>query len=185
MKLNFDEIVSVAGKGGLYKIVKPTKNGYIVEELADARKKMVLGPNHRVSLLKEISIYTTDQEGAIPLRDVYLKMKNKYSKDLPVSTKDDSKALFDFLAEIVPDFDSEKVYHSDVKKLVSWYGLILSEDPEISFKEDDDKDSKDKIDEKLKSTKSKTKPKKAPVAKNQGASSKKATQKPVTPQKKG
>ncbi len=183
MKLNFDEIVSVAGKGGLYIIVKPTKNGYIVEELTDARKKMVLGPNHRVSLLKEISIYTTDEEGATPLKDVYLKVKNKFAKELPVSSKDSSEDLFAFLAGVIPNFDTEKVYHSDVKKLVSWYGLILNEDPDISFKEE--KEAKEQEKDTAKTSKAKAKPKKAPAAKNQTAQSKKVTKKPVTPQKKG
>ncbi|QNL22179.1 DUF5606 domain-containing protein [Hyphobacterium sp. CCMP332] len=183
MKLNFDEIVSVAGKGGLYKILKPTKNGYIVEELNDSRKKMVLGPNHRVSLLKEISIYTTDQEGAIPLKDVYGKIKSKYSDALPVSSKDDSSELFTFLGGIVPEFDADKVYHSDVKKLVAWYSLILEEDPNISFKEDEKSAPTTEKEEKKKV--SKPKPKKAPIAKNQNASSKKGSQKPITPQKKG
>ncbi|MEQ8361025.1 MAG: DUF5606 domain-containing protein [Cytophagales bacterium] len=183
MKLNFDEIVSVAGKGGLYKILKPTKNGYIVEELNDSRKKMVLGPNHRVSLLKEISIYTTDQEGAIPLKDVYEKIKSKFSDALPVSSKDDSNALFSFLGGVVPEFDADKVYHSDVKKLVAWYSIILEEDPGISFKDDEKSEAASEKDEKKKV--SKAKPKKAPVAKNQTASSKKVSQKPITPQKKG
>ncbi len=183
MKLNFDEIVSVTGKGGLYKILKPTKNGYIVEELNDSRKKMVLGPNHRVSLLKEISIYTTDQEGAIPLKDVYKKIKGKYATSLPISSKDDSSELFSFLEEVVPQFDTDKVYHSDVKKLVAWYSIILAEDPEISFKDEEKSESTAEKEEKKKV--SKAKPKKAPIAKNQSASSKKVSQKPITPQKKG
>lgn len=145
MSLKFDEIVSVAGKGGLFKVLKPTKNGYIVEELGNSKKKIVLGPNHRVSLLSEISIYTTDTEGARPLKEVYNAIHKKYNKELPVSPKDDKDELFDFIKDIVPDFDPERVYHSDAKKLVSWYMQLMKEAPEISFEEE--KDSKEKDSE--------------------------------------
>ena len=159
MGLKFDDIVSVAGKSGLYKILKPTKNGYIVEELQDQRQKLALGPNHRVSMLKEISIYTTDGEGSIPLIEVYQKVKAKFSEKLPVESKDDTDKLFSFLKEIVPNYDSEKVYHSDVKKLVSWYNFILKEDKNISFiEEKESKDSKDDLAKAGKSTKAKKKP---------------------------
>lgn len=187
MSLKFDEIVSVAGKSGLFKVLKPTKNGYIVEELNDSRKKLVLGPNHRVSLLKEISIYTTDAEGAVPLRDVYEKIYKKYKADLPVSAREEKDELFDFLADIVPDFDSEKVYQSDVKKLVSWYNTIITEDPEISFKEDKETKSGEpkEVAETKKSTDTKAKPKKAPKVSNQVSSSKKGGPKPSANRKMG
>ncbi len=189
MKLNFDEIVSIAGKGGLYKILKPTKNGYIVEELKESRKKLVLGSNHRVSLLKEISIYTTDTEGAVALREVYAEIQKKYKIELPVDAKEDSDALFSFLKEVVPNFDSEKVYQSDVKKLVSWYGIITQEDPEISFVEEEVKEEaqaeqKDALDIQ-KTAKPKTKTRKAAPVKKANAPAKMVTKKPVTPQKKG
>lgn len=138
MSLVFDDIVSVAGKGGLFKILKPTKNGYVVEELHEKRKKIVLGPNHRVSLLKEISIYTTDGEGSVPLKDVYRIVLEKYNTELPVNPKDSSDDLFSFLSEILPNFDNERVYHSDVKKLISWYNLILKENPKMDFKEEEE-----------------------------------------------
>ena len=197
MELTFDEIVSVAGKGGLFKILKPTKNGYIVEELSGSRKKIVLGPNHRVSLLKEISIYTTDGEGAIPLRDVYAQVKSKYNADLPVKPKDDSSDLFKFLGEVVPEFDSERVYHSDVKKLVSWYGIIMQEAPEISFEEDaeeekSESDSASKSSEAKKEksatkkpTASKPKSKKPAASNKQASSAKKGASKPSTSRKMG
>jgi hypothetical protein len=196
MDLSFDEIVSVAGKGGLFKILKPTKNGYIVEEMSDSRKKLVIGPNHRVSLLKEISIYTTDNEGAIPLRDVYSKVLEKYNKELPVSPKDDSEDLFSFLGEVVPEFDAERVYHSDVKKLVSWYGIIMKEAPEISFEEvGENADSDSKDEEKPEGAKPKTSPKKgsssksasakAPKANKQVSSAKKGASKPSASRKMG
>lgn len=181
MNLSFDEIVSVAGKGGLFRILKPTKNGYIVEELSNSRKKLVIGPNNRVSLLKEISIYTNDTEGAIPLRDVYARVKAKFNHELPVSPKDDSSKLFAFLGEIVPEFDGERVYHSDVKKLVSWYGIIMQETAEITFEEEEESAAEET---KTEAKKTKSADAKEPASKPKTTKTPKPN-KPVSASKKG
>mgnify|MGYP001113624933 CR=1 FL=1 len=160
MSLNFDEIVSVAGKSGLYKVLKPTKTGYIVEELDNSKKKLVLGPNHRVSMLKEISIYTMDEEGSKPLRDIYLDFKTRFGKELPVSPKDDSEQLFDFLGDIIPNYDTEKVYHSDIKKLISWYQSLMEKDENMSFEEEAESKDEPEIDKPKKEEKKKKKEKK-------------------------
>ena len=91
--------------------------------------------------------------------DVYNSVKTKFSDKLPVDSKDDADKLFAFLKDIVPNYDAEKVYHSDVKKLVAWYNLILSEDKNISFKEEEEvKDSKEETSKTAKATKTKKKP---------------------------
>jgi hypothetical protein len=120
---------------------------------------MVLGPNHRVSLLKEISIYTTDTEGAVPLNLVFEKIREKYGQKLPCSPKDDSGTLFSFLGDILPEFDAEKVYHSDVKKLVSWYNLLSEIKSDIVFveKEEVKEKPKKKVPSKPKAEKAETK----------------------------
>jgi hypothetical protein len=173
MDLVFDDIVSVAGKGGLFKILKPTKTGYIVEELNDSKKKMVLGPNHRVSLLKEISIYTTDTEGAVPLNLVFEKIREKHGQKLPCAPKDDSGTLFSFLGDILPEFDAEKVYHSDVKKLVSWYNLLSEIKSDIVFVE--------KVEEVKENPKKKTPAK--PKAEKTEVKSDAKTKQPAKPKK--
>lgn len=157
MSLKFDEIVSVAGKSGLYKVLKPTKTGYIVEELENSKKKLVLGPNHRVSMLKEISIYTMDEEGSKPLNEIYDDFKSKYGKNLPVNPKDDSEALFSFLEEVIPNYDSDKVYHSDIKKLISWYQSLMEKDDQLSFAEEIEADEKNEEKDTKKIKKKKTK----------------------------
>jgi hypothetical protein len=128
--MDLRDVASIAGKGGLYKVVKPTKSGVILETLDDSKKKLVANANSRVSILKEISIYTTTVEGTVLLEDVFKIIFDKYGDTLPVKSKDDSATLLAFLGEIVPEFDGEKVYPSDAKKVVSWYNLLFKHYPE-------------------------------------------------------
>ena len=128
--MDLRDVASISGKGGLYKVVKPTKSGVILETLDDSKKKIVANANSRVSILKEISIYTTTAEGTVLLEQVFKIMFDKYGKKLPVKPKDDTKTLLTFLGEIVPEFDVDKVYPSDAKKVVSWYNLLLKHYPE-------------------------------------------------------
>lgn len=141
--MDLKDVASVAGKGGLFKVVKPTRSGVILEALDGSKKKLVANANSRVSILKEISIYTTSAEGTILLEDVFKLIHEKYNADLPVTTKSSNKELLDFLAEIVTDYDDEKVYASDAKKVVSWYNLLLSNYPEqFVFEEDKEETAK-------------------------------------------
>ena len=128
--MDLRDVASIAGKGGLYKVVKPTKSGVSLETLDDSKKKIVANANSRVSILKEISIYTTTAEGTVLLEDVFKTMFDKYGEKLPVKPKDDSTTLLGFLGDLVPEFDSEKVYPSDAKKVVSWYNLLFKHYPE-------------------------------------------------------
>lgn len=127
--MSLQEIASISGKPGLYKVVKPTRTGIILETIDDKKKKIVANANSRVSLLKEISIYTTSDEGSILLEQVLLKIKeSKGNKVEPIS---DEKALFSFLGDIVPDYDADRVYPSDVKKLISWFNTLNKYFPEL------------------------------------------------------
>jgi hypothetical protein len=128
--MDLKDVASIAGKPGLYKVVKPTRNGVILETLDCSKKKLVANANSRVSILKEISIYTNTAEGTVLLEEVYKKIYQKYKDVLPVSIKDDSNTLLNFVEEIIPEFDREKVYPSDAKKIVAWYSLLLENYPE-------------------------------------------------------
>ena len=76
--MELSEIASISGKGVLFRILKPGKSGVILESLDEAKTKIVAGIKHRVSVLHEISIYTTTKEGTAPLADVLVKIKEKY-----------------------------------------------------------------------------------------------------------
>lgn len=125
------DIATVSGKGGLYKVLAPTKSGVILESLDEAKTKMVATTNHRLSLLNEISIYTTTKEGNIPLHDVLKKVHQDFGDDPGVDANSDSDELKSFMKSILPEYDETRVYTSDIKKLVKWYDVILKYAPEV------------------------------------------------------
>jgi hypothetical protein len=125
------EVAAVSGRGGLFKILKPTKNGVILEAIDASKKRFVAGANERVSILNEISIYTTDKEGSVPLETILQKINAKYGADTKITSKSTEDELGAFLASILPDYDREKVYHSDIKKLANWYAILFANFPEV------------------------------------------------------
>ena len=131
------DIAAVAGKGGLFRVVKPGRTGVILESIDTRKSKMVATPNHKVSVLAEISIYTKTEEGSIPLEDVLRKIYEEFANDPGVDSKSSNEELLSFLEYIVPEYDEDRVYPSDVKKLVNWYGILLREEKEWFEKKDD------------------------------------------------
>jgi hypothetical protein len=125
------EIATLSGKGGLFKVVAPTKSGVILESLDDAKTKVVASGNNRLSLLNEISIYTTTREGTVPLEEVLKKIHKDYGNDPGIDSDADSSELKAFLKSVLPEFDESRVYVSDIKKLVKWYSVILKYAPEV------------------------------------------------------
>jgi hypothetical protein len=125
------EIATITGKGGLFRVVAPTKSGVILESLDEAKTKMVATPSHKLSLLNEISIYTTTKEGTTPLVDVLKKIQKEFGDDPGVDPNSDASELKSFMKAILPDYDDERVYVSDIKKLVKWYEIILKHAPEV------------------------------------------------------
>ena len=124
------EIAAITGKPGLYRILKPNKNGVIVESL-DAAKTRILAPaTSKISILSEITMYTNDADGSIPLPEVFVRLHTKYAGKLTLTAKSEGAELHALMAELVPDYDREKVYTSDLKKLVTWYSIIAEAAPE-------------------------------------------------------
>jgi hypothetical protein len=128
MKLK--EIATISGKPGLFRILKATKTGVIVESMDDKRIKTSIGTSHRVSILKEVSIYTRNQDGSTALEEVLHRIHGKYAAQIPIDGKASNDELKAFLEEFVPDYDTEKVYPSDMKKLITWYGILTKYSPE-------------------------------------------------------
>lgn len=137
--MTLSEIATVTGKGGLFKVIAPTKSGVILESLDEAKAKLVATSHHKLSLLNEISIYTTSKEGTVPLQDVLRKIKSEFAGDLGVDASSDTSELRAFLKSVQPDFDETRVYASDIRKLVRWYEILLKYAPEIFEKEEDKK----------------------------------------------
>lgn len=118
-------ILSITGKPGLYRLVSHAKNMLIVESLADKRKVPAYAKDKVISL-GDIAMYTTDEE--VPLHEVFTNMKNKEEgKPVAISpTKASSEELRSYLAEVLPNYDRERVYPSDIRKLIAWYNILIN-----------------------------------------------------------
>lgn len=118
-------ILSIAGKPGLYKLISQGKNMLIVESLGD-KKRMPAYGNEKIISLGDIAMYTDTED--VPLGEVLEALKQK--ENGAAATLDVKKAskneLFDYFAEVLPNFDRDRVYPADIKKLVSWYNLLIA-----------------------------------------------------------
>lgn len=119
--MELKDVISIPGTTGLYKVVAQSKNGFIVESLVD-QKRMPVNSAQRISTLVDIAVFTTNDD--IPLKDVFKKIQETDGAKLSVDPKADQKVLKDYFKKIVPDFDEERVYASDMKKILSWYELL-------------------------------------------------------------
>jgi hypothetical protein len=125
------EIANFSGKSGLYRILKPGRGGVIVESLDGKREKSMIGASARVSVLKDISIFMADDDKATPLATVFVNIHSKY-KDQSLDPKSMSDyQLVDFMTEILPSYDTDKVYLSDIRKIITWYNILTVQVPEI------------------------------------------------------
>lgn len=117
-----DKILSISGKPGLYKLVTQTRTGILAESLLDG-KRVTVNARQNVSLLSEIAIYTLTEE--VPLREVFLKIATKENNAATINHKASKDELEEFFFEILPDYDEDRVYPSDIKKIVQWYNLLI------------------------------------------------------------
>ena len=150
--MDYSDIASVSGKGGLFKIVKPTRTGVILESLDEKKAKLVAGAAQRVSVLSDISIYTTDQKGSVPLGDVFGKIYEEFEGELGVTSTSDPEELKAFIKHIfilrqTNANDATRVYVSDIKKVVNWYSAIFSNVPELLTEKKEEEPSKAKGEE--------------------------------------
>jgi len=151
--MDLTEIASISGKGGLFRILKPGRVGVILESIDEKKIKIATNPNHKVSILADISIYTTTDEGSKPLDEILKKIHKEFGDDPGIDGKSTPDELISFIEYIVPDYDETRVYPSDVKKLVNWFKILLKEVPEFFVEEK--KDKKEKAETKSSSQKSK------------------------------
>jgi hypothetical protein len=141
--MELKEIISVPGMSGLYRIVASNKNGFIVESLNDNKRTMVSN-SQRIMTLTDISVYTTD--GEIPLREVFKKMSAN-DKTVKIDLKGDPEKLRDVFKTAVPDYDQERVYASDIKKMLTWYEALKDKIDFSKEEKDDDEDLKSNVEQ--------------------------------------
>ncbi len=125
------QIANISGFGGLYRILKPSRAGVIVETLDDKKQKTMMGPTARVSVLNDISMYVDTPDQSVALGEVLRAVAEKFGDELPVTANSSDAELGDFMSEVLPDYDRERVRMSDIKKLVSWYGILRQHAPEV------------------------------------------------------
>ncbi|QOG01692.1 DUF5606 domain-containing protein [Flavobacterium sp. MDT1-60] len=119
--MNLDKILAISGKPGLYVLKVQTRTGFVAESLTDG-KKITVNLKSNVSLLSEISIYT--YEGEKPLTEVMQRIAVKENKGQAISHKEDNAKLTAYFKEILPEYDEERVYPSDIKKVLNWYNTL-------------------------------------------------------------
>lgn len=119
--MNLEKILAISGKPGLYVLKVQTRTGFVAESLTDG-KKITVNLKSNVSLLSEISIYTYD--GEKPLTEVMQRIATKENKGQAISHKEDNAKLAAYFKEILPDYDEERVYPSDIKKVLNWYNTL-------------------------------------------------------------
>jgi hypothetical protein len=132
--MNLEKILAISGKPGLFALKIQTRSGFVAESLLDG-KKITVGLRSNVSLLTEISVYTHDEEK--PLAEIMRAIAVKEDNGPAISHKEDNAKLIAYFTEILPEYDEQRVYPSDIKKILNWYnmlqakGLVSKEEPVI------------------------------------------------------
>lgn len=120
--MSLQKILAISGKPGLFELKLQTRTGFVAESFLDG-KKITVGMRSNVSLLSEIAVYTYNEE--IKLAEVFKAIATK-ENDGPtaISHKDDNGVLISYFREVLPEFDEDRVYPSDIKKIVNWYNML-------------------------------------------------------------
>lgn len=132
--MNVDKILAISGKPGLFELKIQTRSGFVAESMIDG-KRITVSMRSNVSLLSEISMYTHTQEK--PLVEILRAIAIKENEGPAISHKEDNAKLLAYFKQIVPDYDEERVYPSDIKKVLNWYnmlqakGLVYIDEPKI------------------------------------------------------
>ena len=119
--MNLEKILAISGKPGLYELKVQTRTGFVAESMIDG-KRITVGMKSNVSLLSEISVYTYTAEK--PLAEILNAIAIKENKGPSISHKADNSTLLAYFLEIMPDYDQDRVYPSDIKKILNWYNTL-------------------------------------------------------------
>lgn len=120
--MSLEKILSIGGKPGLFKLIAQTRSGFVAESLLNG-KKITVGMRGNVSVLSEIAVYTLEEE--LPLAKVFQKIKEKENGSrTAIGHKADKLALEEYFFEVLPNYDEDRVYPSDIKKVIQWYNIL-------------------------------------------------------------
>lgn len=129
MPYELQELAAISGMPGLYRLVRAARHGVLVESLDEKASRTLAPARNKVSLLSEISIYTQDPDQNVPLTEVFERIHQQHGPALSVTAKSSEAELTEFLAGVIPDYDRDRVYLSDIKKLANWYGIVSKHRP--------------------------------------------------------
>lgn len=132
-KVDLKKILSISGYPGLFEFISQAKSGIIVEAISD-KKRMCVSTTTKVSSLSDIAIYTDTEE--LALQEVLQKIKDKESSEAAISSKSSPDELKKYFAEVLPDYDRDRVYVSHIKKVLEWYNL-LQQNSMLNFLEEE------------------------------------------------
>jgi hypothetical protein len=155
--MNLEKILAIAGKPGLFELKIQTRSGFLAESLLDG-KKITVGLRSNVSLLTEISMYTYSEEK--PLVEIMRAIAVKENEGPTISNKEDNAKLVAYFKEILPDYDEDRVYVSDIKKVLNWYnllqakGMVSKEEPTQETLSENPEVEKEQVAEEIKTSKS-------------------------------
>ena len=122
--MGLEKVLSIAGKPGLYKLIAQTRAGFVAESLID-KKRISVSIQQNVSVLSEIAIYTLTEE--VPLKQVFENIKKKENGgQTSVKANESKDNLEAYFFDVLPDYDEDRVYASDIKKVIQWYNLLQS-----------------------------------------------------------
>ena len=150
--MDLSKILSISGKPGLYKMIAKSKNGLIVESFIDG-KRISAFSQEKISSLEEISIFTEGED--LSLKEVLKKIFEKTEGKEAIDTKSPNYKLKEFFEEAVPEYDNERVYVSDIKKVLKWYNTLLEKELLDFSEEEENKEPEDKPDKEKKVDKEK------------------------------
>ncbi|MFB9121134.1 DUF5606 domain-containing protein [Bergeyella porcorum] len=119
--MQLEKIISISGKPGLFQLVSQLRNGFIIEDVT-SKKKISIGNSSQVSLLDNIAMFTFDKE--VPLFEVFENIAKAYDYKETISHKSSDEELKAFMLKVLPNYDTERVYTSDIKKLAQWYNIL-------------------------------------------------------------
>ena len=121
--MEFKKVIAVTGKPGLFEIISQTKTGVIVRSIVDG-KRFPIAATHNVSLLENIAIYTYEEE--VPLAIILKTMADKQEGKEGISHKESNDTLTAYFSEVLPGYDQERVYTSNIKKVIQWYNTLAA-----------------------------------------------------------
>jgi hypothetical protein len=173
--MDLSKILSISGRPGLYQVISQLKNSVLVESLLD-KKRFPAFPHEKISTLEEIAVFTATEDK--PLKDIFKAFYDKLEGKPALDAKSDNKMLQAFFVEVVPDYDVERVYISDIRKIVSWYNLLL-EHKILDFTEKEEEKPEENTEEKKIETTQETPKEEKAEPKKKKAAGKKA----VSPEK--